>query len=403
MRMVTIVIVVVALAVSGVTAFLIQRFLAAQTPKIEEKHEEIPAERVLVAKINLAAGKLLKEKDHFRWQAWPKADLQPQFIVRGTGAEKEMIGAAVKRGIDAGEPITAARVIKPTDKSFMAAALNPGMRAVSVSVSGAKAVSGFVSPGDRVDLILTLTVKIDAKDVPEGADTDNRKVSEVILRDLRVLAVDQRTRELGTKTKSPGSMTFEVSLKQATVIATARGMGKLSLVLRSHTRGPSQEPRKQFMLTDDTFAFTSELEFLSVLRGGMAAQLARLSQLRTAEFPELRDDEDLEPEAPLPPPEVDKTAEMALNRANQALHRANEAMKRAEAAPQPTPVIEPLDKPSAKPDKPVARTKKTTSKAAAKPPAAAPKAPPPKKATRTEEVTIDRAGKIQTVKTPVAQ
>ncbi|MDP6406172.1 MAG: Flp pilus assembly protein CpaB [Alphaproteobacteria bacterium] len=357
MRLVTIVIIVVALAVSGVTAFMIQHFLAAQTPKVQEKQEKVPAERVLVAKVDLPAGKLLNEKDHFRWQAWPRKNVQPQFIMRGSGAEKEMIGAAVKRGIDAGEPITAARVIKPTDKSFMAAVLKPGMRAVSIAISGPRAVAGFVSPGDRVDLILTLTVKskeIEALWFSEDVDTDNRerervfkgRVSEVILRDLRVLAVDQQTRELGTKTKKPSSISFEVSLKQATVIATARSMGKLSLALRSHTPGPSEEPRKQFMLTDDMFTFTSELEFLSVMRGGLQAHLDRLSELRSVEFPELRDQEELEPEAPLPPPEVDKTAEMALNRANQALQRAEEAFQRADRGAQPTPTVKPKASPA---------------------------------------------------------
>ena len=409
MRMVTIVIVVVALAVSGVTAFLIQRFLAAQTPKIEEKHEEVPAARVLVAKINLAAGKILNEKDDFRWQAWPRENVQPQFIMRGSGAEKEMIGAAVKRGIDAGEPITAARVIKPTDKSFMAAALKPGMRAVSIAISGPGAVAGFVSPGDRVDLILTLTVKskeIEALWFSEDVDTDNRerervfkgRVSEVILRDLRVLAVDQQIRELGTKTKKPSSISFEVSLKQATVIATARSMGKLSLALRSHTPGPSEEPRKQFMLTDDMFTFTSELEFLSVMRGGLQTHLDRLSELRSVEFPELRDQEELEPEAPLPPPEVDKTAEMALNRANQALQRAEEAFQRADRGAQPTPIIEPLDSEPAKSAPAVVAAKKATPKKAAAKPAVA-----PKKVTTTEEVTVDRAGKTQTLKFKVAE
>ncbi len=409
MRLVTIIIIVVALAVSGVTAFMIQQFLAAQTPKVQEKQEKVPAERVLVAKVDLPAGKLLNEKDHFRWQAWPRKNVQPQFIMRGSGAEKEMISAAVKRGIDAGEPITAARVIKPTDKSFLAAALKPGMRAVSIAISGPRAVAGFVSPGDRVDLILTLTVKskeIEALWFSEDVDTDNRerervfkgRVSEVILRDLRVLAVDQQIRELGTKTKKPSSISFEVSLKQATVIATARSMGKLSLALRSHTPGPSEEPRKQFMLTDDMFTFTSELEFLSVMRGGLQTHLDRLSELRSVEFPELRDQEELEPEAPLPPPEVDKTAEMALNRANQALQRAEEAFQRADRGAQPTPIIEPLDSEPAKSAPAVVAAKKATPKKAAAKPAVA-----PKKVTTTEEVTVDRAGKTQTLKFKVAE
>ncbi|MDP6269275.1 MAG: Flp pilus assembly protein CpaB, partial [Alphaproteobacteria bacterium] len=377
---------------------------AQPTPTVEPKASPAPVivaadESVLVAKVDLPTGKILNEEEDFRWQAWPTEDLQPQFIVRGTGSEKELISAAVKRSIEAGEPITAARVIKHTDKGFLAAALKPGMRAVSVDITGALAVAGFVSPGDRVDLILTMTVKIDKEDVPEGFDTKNQKISEVILRDLRVLAVDQSTQELGANTShSVKTMTFEVSLKQATVIATARGMGGLSLALRSHMPGSSKEPRKQFLLTDDMFTFTSELEFLSVMRGGLQTHLDRLSELRSVEFPELRDQEELEPEAPLPPPEVDKTAEMALNRANQALQRAEEAFQRADRGAQPTPIIEPLDSEPAKSAPAVVAAKKATPKKAAAKPAVA-----PKKVTTTEEVTVDRAGKTQTLKFKVAE
>ena len=128
MRLVTVIIVVVALVISGVTAFLILRFLQSQSAQPVAEHELVPAERVLVAKVDLGSRALLDEKEHFAWQAWPRDGVALDYVTEASGKADEFVGAAVKYRIAAGEPITATKVIRPGEQSFMSAILTPGMR-----------------------------------------------------------------------------------------------------------------------------------------------------------------------------------------------------------------------------------------------------------------------------------
>ena len=98
----------------------------------------------------------------------------------------KLLGTVVRYQISAGEPVTQGSLVAPGDRGFLAAALGPGMRAVTVPVSAKTGVAGFVFPGDRVDIVLTQTVAGD----DEGADL---KAAETFLRNMRVLATDQST------------------------------------------------------------------------------------------------------------------------------------------------------------------------------------------------------------------
>ena len=126
--------------------------------------------------------------------------------------------------------------MKPGDRGFLAAALAPGMRAVTVPVSAQTSVAGFVFPGDRIDLVLT-------QSVAGGGDGEPLKVSETILRNLRVLATDQRMDALGPDGKpvvqTYSNVTLEVTPKIAEKIAVAQTVGSLSMSLRSMADTPS--------------------------------------------------------------------------------------------------------------------------------------------------------------------
>ena len=102
--------------------------VAAPAPKEVEIHE------VLVADLDLAAGTFVKPQ-HLRWQRWPTDDVPESYVLRGARTETDMIGAVVRSFIAAGEPITDGAVVKPGDRGFLAAVLNPGMRAVSVPIT----------------------------------------------------------------------------------------------------------------------------------------------------------------------------------------------------------------------------------------------------------------------------
>ncbi|MGH6781832.1 MAG: Flp pilus assembly protein CpaB, partial [Sphingomonadaceae bacterium] len=166
-----------------------------------------------------------------RFQPWPKDLVQDAYYVKDEGGEADLAslaGTVVRYAITAGQPITKGALVKPGDRGFLAAALGPGMRVVTVSVSAQSGVAGFVFPGDRIDLVLTQTVEGD------GAAL---KASETIIRNLRVLATDQRTtttdEEGKTEVKTFSNVTLETTPRIAEKIAVAQTIGQLSLSLRS--------------------------------------------------------------------------------------------------------------------------------------------------------------------------
>lgn len=227
----TLLLAVAALATAGLTAFLVQGWIANQRALLlAQRPVEAPREQpnqILVAKQDLPAGKFVKP-EHLQWRAWPADGLDASFVRKSEDAMNAFTGAVVRKGIVAGEPITAKRVVKAGERGFLAAVLSPGMRAVSVKVNAASGISGLVFPGDRVDLILSHKIKI------QGAKNRTvRSVSETVLTDVRVLAIGQTTDDQQGKPIVAKTATLEVWPKQAEVVAVVIELGKLSLSLRS--------------------------------------------------------------------------------------------------------------------------------------------------------------------------
>jgi len=196
-------------------------------------------EEVLVAARDLPAGTLIKESD-LKWQIWPAdTDIAAAgFAVKGKSQISDFAGSVVRQGMRAGEPVMAGRVVRKSEQGFMAAVLNPGMRAVSVPVTPAGGVAGFVFPGDFVDVIVTH--QISRKKGPE--DPDGRKVSETVLTNVRVLALDQRTSDQATEPKIAQTATLEVTPKQAETLVLLTQIGTISLALRSLASGEEAIP-----------------------------------------------------------------------------------------------------------------------------------------------------------------
>lgn len=236
MNLARIILIVVALAFAGVTVFLVRSYLAEREAEISttagEEQARIAAIDVLVAERELPAGTILNP-DSFRWQPWPKQAINENYITRkeGTDPFKELTGAAVKRIISAGDPITRAKLVKPGEAGFLAGVLAPGMRAVSIQISANSAVSGFILPGNVVDLVLT---QEHSEQLATGV-TQRRLVSETIMEKLRILAIDQNVDDSGKAPRLGKTATVEVTPKEAEMITVANRMGSLSLVLRSLT------------------------------------------------------------------------------------------------------------------------------------------------------------------------
>lgn len=234
-RRLILVIVALVISVGGV-------FLALQWMRGAPRSGAAPVERVdpsvqvLVAKIDLPAGQFVRP-ENLAWQAWPPGPLPDSYFVHSKARLQDFVGAVTRSHIAAGEPITSVRVVRPGERGFMAAVLNPGERALTVNVTASTGMAGFVFPGDRVDVILTMTVQ-------QGQAGQSRHVSETILRDVRVVGMDQTFTDAKDDKKDlqvPKTATLEVTPKQAEQLAVASDLGVLTLSLRSLANPGSED------------------------------------------------------------------------------------------------------------------------------------------------------------------
>ncbi len=198
------------------------------TPAAEAAQVVAKGPKVLVAQRALPVGTIITA-DAVAYQAWPKEMVQDAYFIDGEADMNKLLGTVVRYPVTAGQPVTQGALVSPGDRGFLAAALGPGMRAVTIPVSQKSGVGGFVFPGDHVDLLLTQTV----------ASTDqgeSLKTSETFLRNMRVLATDTstETESVDGKTVVKGfrTVTIEVTPKIAEKIEVAQTIGTLSLSLR---------------------------------------------------------------------------------------------------------------------------------------------------------------------------
>ena len=219
-----------ALVIAVVTAVMAKNMFAGAGTQQAAAAPAVPVgPKVLVAKKALPVGTII-DADSFTFQPWPKELMQGAYYVDGQPDSKNLAGTVVRYAIAAGQPVTRGSLVGPQDRGFLAAALGPGMRAVTVPVNTTSGVAGFIFPGDHVDLVLT-------QQVPGGGDGPPLKVSETIVRNVRVLATDQRFTDKDedgkTQVRTASNVTFEVTPKIAEKIAVSQSLGTLSLSLRS--------------------------------------------------------------------------------------------------------------------------------------------------------------------------
>jgi pilus assembly protein CpaB len=221
-----------AVIVAGATAFMARAWLQseraaliAQVGAPKEAPPAAPTLQVLVARNAVHTGQIVKPDD-LRWQSWPEGSLAPSYIIEGKRPMSDFVGAVARSQIAAGEPVTDGKLVLAGTRGFMAAVLQPGTRAVSVPISATSAVSGFIYAGDRIDVLLT--------HVLNGDKSGQHTATETILRNARVIAMDQRLDfSPGDKPDVGKTATLELTPKQSEIVTLAVKMGDLSLVLRS--------------------------------------------------------------------------------------------------------------------------------------------------------------------------
>jgi pilus assembly protein CpaB len=227
MKIARIVVLTIALGAGGVAAFLARGTEPAARPE-PAPVAQLPTTEILIAKSDIGLGQTVKLED-LQWQAWPAATASPSFIRReGGDGMKSVIGSIARSPFIAGEPIREQKLVKANGSGFMAAILPTGMRAISTEISPETGAGGFILPNDRVDVILSKREKNGEKN---GADIVN---SEILLSNVRVLAIDQAPKEKDGQNAVVGkTVTLELKPEQAETLARARQTGTLQLALRS--------------------------------------------------------------------------------------------------------------------------------------------------------------------------
>ena len=265
-----IVFVVVALLMAGATALVARSYLTTERTQTTAEAKPAPQQitkNVLVAAVELPAGTFIKA-EQVRWQAWPQEAVTDTYLVESTAKPEDVIGAVVRRGIVSGEPVTTGRIVRPGDRGFLAAVLQPGMRAVSMGVNATSGVAGLVFPGDRVDILLTQNVAT--------GNSDPRLASETVLENVRVLAIDQILNDQSGEPMLGKTVTIEVTPKQAEMVAVVTDLGRLSMSLRSLGRPSTGEDADDPLETADnspepwrgeTFTWDSEASLVLSKRG----------------------------------------------------------------------------------------------------------------------------------------
>lgn len=223
-----VVLLAVALLVAAFTAFAARTmFAGGAAPQAEAVAAQPTGPKVLVAQRALPVGTIITA-DSVSFQSWPDNLVKDAYYLEGTADMTKLMGTVVRFPITAGQPLTQGALVAPGDRGFLAAALGPGMRAVTIPVSAKTGVGGFVFPGDRVDLMLTQQVQ---------GQGESLRAAETILRNLRVLATDQATDsdvvDGKTVVHAFNTVTLEVTPRIAEKVAVAQEIGQISLSLRA--------------------------------------------------------------------------------------------------------------------------------------------------------------------------
>ena len=233
-------VVLVGVMLSFTAVFGVVAWLSLRSPPVEVAADAPPppARTVVLAWARpIQAGTLIKPED-ISTVDLPAANLPSGSRPDTMQGRSELIGGMVRRNVLAQEPLLAAEVLRPSDGGFLAAVLAPEHRAVSVAVDAVSGTAGLIWPGDRVDLILT-------QDTGEQATPIGRRTfGETVLKDVRVIAVDQQlargvTPDVGNVSQSNRTVTLEVLPEAAERVAVAVRLGHVSLTVRSASPQPA--------------------------------------------------------------------------------------------------------------------------------------------------------------------
>jgi pilus assembly protein CpaB len=266
-----IIVLVIAIVAAGAAAFLAKGLLGGSNKEAAAAPSAVAMTEVLVAASAITLGHNVAAVD-LKWQRWPQEAVAEGMITRGNnpGALEETVGTIARAPMLPGEPVTMQKVVHSDGGSYMAAALTPGMRAISVEITAATGAGGFILPNDRVDVVLT-------RKIPNPNGGPEIFISEIILTNIRVLAIDQTLGDAEDKQSMLGqTATLEVLPAEAEILMQGTGAGVISLALRSlvapNGASAATEPRIPARSAGTTG--NDDTDTVVIIRYGIPGQLA---------------------------------------------------------------------------------------------------------------------------------
>ncbi len=214
---------------AGVLAFTMMKRTRAPEAVVTDTRAPIETVDVLVTARDVGLGKALTADD-LTWRAWPKGNVPPQVITRDAqpDAMAKMVGGMARISLLEGEPVRTSRLVFGDGRGFMATIIHPGMRAIAIPVAEASGAGGFILPNDYVDVILTR--RLEGRSTRQMGGLTHQ--SSTVLRNVRVLAIDQNADDRGRDRAYVGrTATLELSPDQAETLALSKELGTLSLTL----------------------------------------------------------------------------------------------------------------------------------------------------------------------------
>lgn len=242
-----IILLVAALAAAG-AAFLVRNMstqapppppqpAAPVQPAPVQEVVEAPTTPVLVVTRNVKVGEMLTPAD-LDWTEWPDEQLNASFFTQDVTPEAvgEVSQSVVRTAMFENEPVLPGKIVKKGETGYMAALLEPGMRAVTVEISTVTASGGFILPGDRVDVLLSYDVELEQGDRDRRDQQRNRvtrPTTTVLMENVRILAIDQVFGDAQGTFAIGSTATVELPPREARLLIMAKRLGKVSLALRS--------------------------------------------------------------------------------------------------------------------------------------------------------------------------
>lgn len=223
----------VAVAAAGGAGLIAKNMSATPPPEIiVEEGPQAPAielAEVVVLSSDLPMGATIEGQ--LSWQPWPVDAVSDYFITRSNepDAIEKLRGAIARVPMYSGEPLRRSKLVGE-GQSFMSSILPAGKRAIATQIAADTSAGGFILPNDYVDVIMT------RRSQTTGGGTAEGFITETILKNIRVLAIDQAIQEdeEGRRVKVGETATLELTPQQAEIITVAQQMAdRLTLSLRS--------------------------------------------------------------------------------------------------------------------------------------------------------------------------